>query len=83
MRLEHVAERELNMHRANRLVLSYTVPDHGATGYLYAVDTMVEVEDEIGGASGRFYCVARTFEKDREGGTKTQLRLLPPGAIVL
>ncbi len=77
------AERELAMHKANAQVLNYVVNDHGQGEYLYAPDTMADVDDEVAGVYGRFWVCKRTFTKDRKSGTRTALRLMPPNAIVL
>lgn len=77
------ARRELRMRAVNARVLDYEVSDHGQGGYLYAVDSMVIVDDEVGGATGLWYVTSRTFAGSRDRGTTTQLRLVPPGSLVL
>lgn len=77
------ATREMRMRAQNADVLTYTLSDHGLGPYLYAIDSIVTVDDEVAGATGRWYVTKRTFIKSREQGTQTQLRLVPPGSLVL
>jgi prophage tail gpP-like protein len=77
------ARRELRMRAVNARVLDYEVVDHGQGAYLYAVDSMVTVDDEVEGATGAWYVTSRTFTASRDRGTTTRLRLVPPGSLVL
>lgn len=77
------ARRELRMRSVNARVLDYDVVDHGQGAYLYAVDSIMTVEDEVEGATGAWYCTSRTFTGSRGNGTTTKLRLVPPGSLVL
>jgi len=42
----------------------------------WAVDTMVDVQDDVGGVYEPLYVLSRTFHKSRSGGTKTDLELI-------
>lgn len=77
------AKRELRTRAQNADVLTYTLSDHGCAGYLYAIDSIVTVEDEVAGVSGNWYVTKRTFTKTRDDGTQTTVRLVPPGSLVL
>lgn len=62
------------------LVCHYTVEGHGQTvdGAFtpWDVDTVVDVQDDVGGVHERMYIIGRTFEKSRSGGTHTKLDLV-------
>lgn len=63
------------------LTCHYTVEGHGQTDSIgtftaWDVDTVVDVQDEIGGVNERMYVLGRTFEKSRSGGTFTHLELV-------
>lgn len=77
-----VAKRELSKHEANAETYSYTIPFHGGDT-LFAIDSIVEVYDELTGFDGTLYCAARTFTGDRGNGPKTDLDLRPIGSISL
>lgn len=80
---ERRARRELARQRQDALVLEYQVQGHGQGASIYAVDTVVEVQDEATAREGLFYIVGRRFTKDRAKGTITTLRLVPVGSIAL
>ena len=80
---ERRAQRELQARLAEADVLEYEMPNHGLGRYLYAIDTMAAVVDEITGVEASWYITRRTFTKDRSGGTSTRVRLVPSGAIQL
>lgn len=77
------AQREVTMRQADADVLEYELANHGMGRYLYAIDTMAAVDDEVVGARGAWYVTRRTFMRSRDGGTTTRVRLVPEGAIVL
>jgi prophage tail gpP-like protein len=62
------------------LVCHYTVEGHGQTvnGAFtpWDIDTVVDVQDDVGGVHERMYLLGRTFEKSRSGGTFTRLELV-------
>jgi prophage tail gpP-like protein len=77
------ALREMHARLADSEVLDLELPNHGLGHYLFAVDTMAAVEDEILGVSAAWYVTKRTFMKSRDQGSMTRLRLVPSGALVL
>lgn len=77
------ALRELATGISNSFVLEYEMNDHGQGGVVFAVDTTARVIDEPLGIDGIFYVTRRTFSKSRSDGTRTRLRLVPRGSIVL
>ena len=81
------AQRELAKHKRSAVTMKYDVAGHsseiGGASYVFAIDTMVEVLDEVGGISGAFYCIKRTLSRDRQKGTTATLVLVPKDSIVL
>jgi len=77
------AEYELGKSKQGMQVLSYTVPGHSANGLVYATDTIAHVEDQVCGISGPYYITSRTFSRSATAAPMTELRLVPPGSIVL
>ncbi len=76
------ALRELMRHKRDAFAFDITLPDHGANGYLYAVDSTIAIVDEVTGVEGTFYITKRTFKKSREGGTSTSIRAVPLRSLV-
>jgi len=76
------ALRELMTNKKDAYLLTYTLPDHGQNGYLFAVDSTIAVIDEPAGVEGTFYITKRTFQQDRSGGTMTSIRAVPLGSLV-
>lgn len=77
------AEYELAHSRQGADALEYTVFGHSANGLMFATDTIAHVEDQVAGVNGPFYVTARTFTRSAQSGPLTQLKLVPPGSIVL
>lgn len=76
------ALRELMRNKQDAYQLQYTLPDHGQAGYLYAIDSTLRVIDEPLDIDGTFYITKRTFKKDRENGTTTEIRAVPLRSLV-
>ena len=81
------ALRELAKHKRTARTIKYDVSGHscamGRERFVFAIDTVIEVLDEVAGISGRYYCTKRTLARDRERGTTATLVLVEPGSIVL
>jgi prophage tail gpP-like protein len=77
------ARRELALGRQRADVLTYEVAGHSQNGVIWAVDTICSVVDEVAGIAGDYYITGREFSKDVGAGTRTNLTLMPKGAIVL
>ena len=77
------AKRELAQQNTRAFTLEYEVYGHGQGPYLYAIDTVAEVDDEEIGVNGIYWISARTFRGSRDQGRTTRLRLLPVGALTL
>ena len=82
--LVRFAYRELSLRQQRMWTGRYVVEGHtqGAAKNPWAVDTIVTVDDDSGkGFHGPMYVRGRTFEKSRNGGTRTTLRLCLPHTI--
>ncbi len=84
--LEAYVRREMSAKLRHYLTVPYHVEGHGlydeaGTFTPFAVDTIVEVDDQATGFRGALWCIGRTFTKSRGGGTETSLDLIMPGAL--
>jgi prophage tail gpP-like protein len=72
--------------KALRTSLAYNVTVRGmsdpATGAVYTVDTVVDVQDERIGINGLMWIEQRTFRKSR-AGTFTDLKLIPADSLLM
>lgn len=50
---------------------------------VFAPDTIARVEDELTGLAGDYLVTAVTFSDSRESGTRTELRMVPRGTILV
>lgn len=82
-------ERAISRAMSERLreTLSYQVTvkghvDHD-TGYVFAVDTMATVRDEIADVDEKLWIESRRFTYQRGQGAVTAMQLLRPGSLVL
>ena len=80
--LANFARRMLAERMHQSLTAYYEVAGHTQAGIPWAVDTIVNVQDDIGGLSEPMYVLSRTFTKDRQNGARTQLELIRPGSLV-
>ena len=80
---EAFARQELSKLKQNERVYTVTAVGHKdqVTGNVFAVDTLATVDDEFTGVQETMYVMGRTFRKDLGGGTTTELRCVPLGAI--
>jgi len=77
------AKRVLAEAQNSGLSVEYQLPDHGLGRYLYGIDTMAQVIDEVGGINEAMYVTGRSFSRSREHGTTTTVRLARRGSIAL
>ncbi len=72
--------------KALRTSLNYNVTVRGlsdpATGAVYTVDTVVDVQDERIGITGAMWIESRVFRKSR-AGTFTDLKLIPADSLLM
>lgn len=80
---QHRAEYELGKSRQGCEVLDYTLRGHSDSGLIFSPDTIFNVEDEVTGVYGPYYCTARTFSRSAKQGPYTSIKLIPKGSIVL
>jgi len=79
--LDNYVRREMSLRMRKALECHYDVAGHSENGNIWAVDTMVEVDDEIGGVHEDLWILGRTFAKNRGSGTTTTLELIRPGTL--
>lgn len=76
--LESVLRRKMSEHMRNAFKITYTVEDHDQNGVVYAINTMATVNDEILNIQGVFWIESIIFKQDIQGGTTSQITLIPP-----
>lgn len=76
--LDNYTRRLMADAQSHFLVAEYTVAGHGQNGNLWAPNTMVQVEDDVSRINGQMWIRARTFSKERDGGTTTKLTCILP-----
>jgi len=79
--LANFVYREMALRIHQSLSAHYTVYGHGQPALdgsftPWAVNTVVDVQDEVGGIAEPMWVLSRTFNKSRRGGTTTDLELL-------
>jgi len=74
--LKNFAQREMALRQRRALEAHYTVEGHKNNGKPWAVDCVVDVQDDISGLNEAMWILGRTFVKDRSGGTMTELELI-------
>jgi len=75
--------RALSRYQGKYQTYSCTVKGHTYQGAPWAVNTIVDVQDDYLGLHGPMWVLSRTFAKGRSGGTTTQLTLIKPFTYVL
>lgn len=73
----------MNQQRFQGRQLVYKVPGHSQDGRNWQVNEFVRVKDEVLGISGSYLIYSRAFERSKEGGTTTTLKLSEPGVMPL
>lgn len=85
--LENFVKREMSLFLRKSLEASYTVIGHGqiVNGAFvpWAVDTMVNVDDEVAGLHETLWVIGRTFSRSRQGGTTTRVQLVRAHSLEL
>ncbi len=64
-------------------VYTATVRGFSFDGLVWAVNTMVRIEDEVEGVDGDWLVTRVEFSQNRQTGPVTNLRLVPKGALVI
>lgn len=81
---EHRAQYELSRRRQTGDVIQAQLAGHAnADGAVYAIDTVVSMAWDKAGVFDDRYVVGRTFMRNREGGTRTALEIVPKNSIAL
>ena len=74
--------RELMLRLRKSLVAQYTIEGHVLAGQPIAVDTMIDVDDDVSDVHGPLWIMNRRLTKAAgETGTKTTLHLIRPGTL--
>lgn len=82
--LKAFARKEMSLRQQHMWLGHYVVRGHTQNGRPWAVDTIVDVQDEEPpgrGFSGPMWVRGRTFNKSRASGTTTSLRLCLPNTL--
>jgi prophage tail gpP-like protein len=75
-------QRELSLIMRKSLTLKYTIEGHRLGGQPIAVDTMIDVDDDISGIHSPQWVLGRHFSKTHDG-TKTTIECIRPGSLQL
>lgn len=77
------AKQELSKLKQSENVYTVTAMGHKdrGTGNVFAIDTIAAIDDEFLGIKENMYVFGRTFRKDANAGTTTELRCCPLGRI--
>lgn len=70
--------REMALRQRHAITAEYTVKGHTQNGKPWAVDTIVDVQDDRCNLHGPMWVGRRTFTKSRSQGTQTRLSLILP-----
>lgn len=77
----------LAMSRGMREFFAYECEVRGfsdpSNGNIYNDNTVAKITDEVAGVDGPMWVMSRRFTKSRSSGTRTQMKLLPLGTLLL
>jgi prophage tail gpP-like protein len=78
------AAQEMSHLKQDERVYTCICPGHRdpRTKNIYAIDSIAVVEDDVCGVHEQMWIASRTFKRSASGGTTTELKLLPKGAII-
>lgn len=74
--------RELSLRMRESLHATYRIPGHRLGGVPVAVNTQVDVQDDLGRIHQTLWVLGREMRKDVHGGTSTHMELIRPGTLV-
>lgn len=85
--LKYFVTRKMAEHQMKALTVKYTVLGHtyfdGSNDIPWAVNTLVDVDDDILNIHEAMWCLSRTFKKSRNEGTITELELIRPHTLLI
>lgn len=85
--LQCFARKQLSLKQKEYLTLSYTVEGFGYQDgnqrFPWAVNTLVDVDDDVFGIHEPMWVLGKSFIKGRDGGTSTELSLIKPFTLEL
>jgi prophage tail gpP-like protein len=73
------ADQSLRAEQLGSYVYEVTIAGHGVGRFLPAIDTMINVRDEVCEIRETLWCAGRKFVFDRDKGASVQLTLVRPG----
>lgn len=80
--LQNFVRRQMSLHVRHALVGRYEIEGHRFdNGVIPQVDMVISVKDDRARWNSPMWILARTFEKSRNGGTKTMIETLPLQAL--
>ena len=79
--LDTFVQREMVLRLRKLVTGKFTIEGHTLGGRPIAVDTIVDVQDDRSNFHGPMWIIGRTFKKNREGGTETQIDTILPGTL--
>lgn len=79
--LEAFTRREMSLLQRRAFGARYTISGHKLDGQVVGVDTVIDVDDDRSDLHAPMWVAGRTLRRDRNGGTTTELDLLPLGAL--
>jgi hypothetical protein len=80
--LQAYARRQLALHMRKSLSAHYTIEGHKLGGQPVAIDTIADVDDDLGGVKIPLWILDRRFSKRAgEEGTKTVIEGIRPGTL--
>lgn len=85
--LEYFVKRKMAELQMKGLTMRYTVAGHtdptSPEVRPWAVNTLVNVDDDINDVHEAMWCLERTFTKSRDGGTLTNMTLIRPYTLLI
>lgn len=82
--LQHFTARELSLYQHKAFVYHATIEGHAIGGVPVAVDTIINVDDDVNAVHQDLWVLGRTFSKMRgASGTKTDIECILPYSLAL
>jgi prophage tail gpP-like protein len=81
--LEAFTRREMANRQQKALSVTYEVLGHTQDGHPWTVNTLAQVDDDVGDVHENMWVLEKTFTKSVTGGTLTKLQLIRPYTLQL
>ena len=79
--LTNFVRREMSLRMHHQFHGQYVVRGHSMNGSVWAVNTIVDVADEIADVAEPLWILSRTFLRNRSSGIRTHIDVIRPGSI--